>query len=77
MSFPYFHNAKKPLDIRSRIIKAFEDGIFPLSQEILHKEQAKEKEEEENEGTILDWIKVGNHVFKRIRERVNNYVNKA
>ena len=30
-------NAKDLLDIRSRIIKAFEDGIFLLSKKDLHK----------------------------------------
>ena len=42
-----FDNAKKPFDIRSKIIKEFEDGIFPLSKENLHKEQDKEEKEEE------------------------------
>ena len=37
------NNAKKLFDIKSRIIKAFEDGIFPLHKENLHKEQAEEK----------------------------------
>ena len=40
------HNAKQLFDIRSRITKAFEDGIFPLSKENLHKEYAKEEEEQ-------------------------------
>ena len=68
------HNAKELFDIRSRVIKAFEDGIFSLNKENLHKEQTKEEKKEE---TIRDWIKVGNHTFERIRERVNNYVNKG
>ena len=68
------HNGKKLFDIRSKIIKAFEDGIFPLPKENLHIEQAKEEEKEE---TIRDWVKVGNHAFKRIRERVDNYMNKG
>ena len=38
-----FNNAKILFDIKSRIIKAFEDGIFPLSKEVLRKEQAKEE----------------------------------
>ena len=42
-----FNNAKKLFNIRSKIIKAFEDGIFSLSKENLHKEQAKEEKEEE------------------------------
>ena len=58
--------------IRSKIIKAFEDGIFSLSKENLHKEQAKEEKKEE---TIPDWVEVGKYAFKRIRERVNNFVN--
>ena len=71
-----FNNAKKLFDIRRKIIKAFEDGIFSLSKENLHKEQAKEeKEEEKEEEIITDWVKVGNYAFKRIREGVSNYVN--
>ena len=57
------HNAKELFDIRSRVIKAFEDGIFSLNKENLHKEQTKEEKKEE---TIRDWIKVGNHTFERI-----------
>ena len=68
---------KKPFDIRNMIIKAFKDGIFLLFKKA--EKQAKEegKKEEKKEETILDWLKVGNHEFKRIRERVNNYVNKG
>ena len=36
-------NAKKRFDIRSRIIKAFEDNTFSLSEKILHRNQAEEK----------------------------------
>ena len=68
------HNAKDVFDIRSKIIKAFEDDIFPLPKENFHKKQA---EEEEKEETIPDWVKVANHAFKRIRERVDNYMNKG
>ena len=68
------YNAKELFDIISKIIKAFEDGIFPLSKENLHKEQAEEKEKEE---IIPDWVKVGNHAFKRIKERADNYINKG
>ena len=32
------HNVKKLFDIRSRVIKAFKDGIFSLHKENLHKE---------------------------------------
>ena len=67
-------NAKELFDTRSRIIKAFEDGISPLPKENLHKEQA---EEEEKDETIPNWIKVRNHAFKRIRERVDKYMNKG
>ena len=73
---------KKLFDIRSSIIKACEDGAFLLSKENLHKEQADGKEEEEKkrrkkkEETTPDWIKISAHSFKRIREIVNNYVNK-
>ena len=66
------HNAKEIFAVRNRIIKAFEDGIFPL-----RKAQAeKEIKEEEIDETIPDWVKVGNYEFKRIKERVQNYVNK-
>ena len=37
------NNAKKLFDIRSKIIKSFEDGTFLLSRANLHKEQAEEK----------------------------------
>ena len=67
------HDAKELFEIRSRVIQAFEDGIFSLHKENLHKEQTKEDKKEE---TIPDWIKVGNHTFERIKQRVNNYVNK-
>ena len=40
----------------------------------MHKEQAEEEEKEEK---IPDWVKVGNHAFKRIRERIYNYMNKG
>ena len=43
-----FNNAKILFDITSRIIKAFEDGIFPLSKEVLRKEQAKEEKRRNN-----------------------------
>ena len=33
-----FNKVKKLFDIRSKIIKAFEDGIFSLSKENVHKE---------------------------------------
>ena len=62
-----FNNAKKLFDIRSNIIKAFENGIFP-PQKICIKNRLE---------TIPDWIKVGNHTFERIRERANNYVKKG
>ena len=49
-----------------------------MSKENLHKEQAEEeKKEEKKEETISDWVKVGNHTFERIREKVNNYINNA
>ena len=60
-----FDNAKKLFDVRSKIIKAFEDGILPLSKENLHKKQAKEEKEEKNK-LFSDWVKVGNYAFKRI-----------
>ena len=44
-----------------------------MAKENLHKEQA---EEEEKEETIPDCVKVGNHAFKRIGERVDNCQNK-
>ena len=37
-------NAKELFDMRSKITKAFEAGIFPLSIEDFHKEQAEEEE---------------------------------
>ena len=43
-----FNNAKILFDIKSRIIKAFEDGIFPFSKEVLRKEQAKEEKRRNN-----------------------------
>ena len=61
------NNTKRHSNIRSSIIKAFEDGVFPLSKEILYKNQS---EEEEKEEIIPDWIKAGNHTFDRIRERI-------
>ena len=42
-----FNNAKKLFDIRSKIIKAFEDGVFSLFKENLHKKQAEEETKEE------------------------------
>ena len=42
-----FNNANKLFDIRSRIIKAFEDGIFPYSKENLHKEETEEKKKKQ------------------------------
>ena len=41
------------------------------------KEEEKEegKKEEDKEQVIPDWEKIDNDAFKRIRERVNNYVN--
>ena len=38
-----FNNAKGLFNIRNSIIKAFEDGIFPLHKEDLHKKQAEEE----------------------------------
>ena len=40
----------------------------------MHNKQTKEEKKEE---TIPDWIKVGNYTFERIRESVNNFVNKG
>ena len=72
------NNAKQLFDLRSSIIKALEDDIFPLSKQDSHKNQAeKKKKKRKKEETIPDWIKVGNHTFKKIRKRVNNYVNKG
>ena len=42
-----FNKAKQLFEITTKIIKAFKDGIFPLSKEHLHKEQAKEVKQEE------------------------------
>ena len=70
-----FNNGEKLFEIRSKIIKAFKNGIFSMHKENLHKKQTKEEKEEKKEETISDWVKVGNYVFKRIRERVNNYVS--
>ena len=41
------HNADELFDTRRKIFKAFEDGIFPLSKENLHKEQTEEEKKEE------------------------------
>ena len=41
----------------------------------MHKEQVEEKEEDKKEETIPGWIKISVHSIKRIRERVNNYVD--
>ena len=57
-----FNNAKKKFDMRSKIIKAFENGIFPLHKANLHKEQTQEKK---NEETIPDWIKISKQKNKR------------
>ena len=46
-----FKNAKKLFDIRSKIIKAFEDAIFPLFNENLHKEKV-EKEKKKKQFLI-------------------------
>ena len=63
------NNAKKLFEVKSNIIKAFEDGTFPLNKEKLHKEQTKEEEkEEEKEEAIPDWVKIDIYAF-------NNYVN--
>ena len=43
-----FNNAKKLFDIRSKIIKAFEDGIFSLHKGNLHNEQTKEEKNRRN-----------------------------
>ena len=40
------HNAKEFFDIRNKIIKAFENGIFSPHKENLHKEQTKEEKKE-------------------------------
>ena len=45
-----------------------------MPKENLLEEQA---EQEEKEETISDWVKVRNHAFKRIREKVDNYMNKG
>ena len=37
------HNAKELFDIRSRVIKTFEDGISSPHKENWHKEQTKEE----------------------------------
>ena len=42
-----FNNARKLFDIRTKTIRAFEDGTFSLSKETLHKEQAEEEKKEE------------------------------
>ena len=39
------------------------------------KKKKKKKKKEEKEEITPDWVKVGNYAFKRIRERVNSYVN--
>ena len=53
-----FDNGKGLFNIRISIIKAFENGMFPLHKENLHKEQAKEEKKEKKEETIPDWIKI-------------------
>ena len=69
---------KKLFDIRSQIIKAFENGIFSSHKENLHKEELhKEQTKEEKKRSNPCWIKGENHTFDRIRERVNNYLNKG
>ena len=37
----------------------------------------KHGEEEKKEETIPDWRKVGNYEFKRIREKIVNYIKKG
>ena len=39
----FLNNAKKLFDIRSKTIKAFQDDIFQLSKENLHKEEKKRR----------------------------------
>ena len=70
---------RKRFDIRSKIIKVFENGIFPPHKENLHKENLRKEQTKEGkkEETIPDWIKVGNHTFERIRENFHSYVNKG
>ena len=57
---------KEPFNITSSIIKAFEDDIFLLSGEVLHRNQAKEegRKEGKKEETIPDWVKVSKFAFK-------------
>ena len=47
-----FNNASRFFDRREIIIKAFEDGIFPLSTESLYKKRA-EKEKEKKKKTLI------------------------
>ena len=61
--------------IRNKIVRAFEDGTFPLSkqhtekgeEQIEKEEEQTEKEEEQikkEEKTIPDWVLVNEPVFK-------------
>ena len=48
-------------------------AFFHCLKKICKKQRLKKKKKEE---TIPHWINVRNHEFKKIKERVNNFVNK-
>ena len=47
-----------------------------IKNRLTGKKKKKKKDEKKKEETTPDWIKISAHSFKRIREIVNNYVNK-
>ena len=65
-------NAISLFEIRSKIIEAFEKGIFPLSN--AQREQDEKKKKQTKKKTIPDWALVSKDEFGKIYEDVNNYI---
>ena len=51
--------------------------FFYCLKKICIKNRLKKKQKKKKEKTIPDWVKVGNYSFERIKEKVNEYVNKG
>ena len=76
-------NVRQLLEIRNKIIDAFQNGIFPPPKNAQEKQtkeeekQTKEEEKQTEEKAIPDWVKVSNYTFKKIEEDVEEYVKKG
>ena len=66
--------ARQLLEIRNKIIDAFQNGVFPSPKSVQKYRLKKKKKTEEK--TVPELVNVSDYTFKRIQADVNEYLEK-